>query len=134
VVDGEFDSLGSHQKIIMHFIIDPSYLCSVTIRESGSIFAGKKKLTDEELIRVLKGTDRWESIRDDDHPEFKKLRNQLEAEGFIKTERSWWNGDYVLKEFTVNGAIFKKDEKFYSGAAIKWTVDRKLKDQKEMGS
>ncbi len=102
----------------MKFEIDTQYLTSVTVIEEGSMYAGKKNLTDDELVKVLKGEDRWKSTRSDDHPEFKKLRNELESQGYIKTQRAWWNGDEVLKPFTLNGYKFFKNEKFPCSAAI----------------
>ena len=53
-----------------------------------------------------------------DHPEFDKLRRLLEAEGYVRVERGWWNGDRVLKSFTLNGIRFYKDGKFPSAAAL----------------
>lgn len=113
----------------MNFTIDPSYLCSVTVREEYNIHAGKKSLTDDELVEVLKGNGKWTSVSNKDHDEFTELRNRLERDGFIKTQRGWWNGDRVLKEFSLNGAIFHPDDKFMCGAAIKHDVDWKIKSQ-----
>jgi hypothetical protein len=116
----------------MKFEIDMNSLCDVKIEKEWSMYAHIKQedLTPEQLVKILKGEDRCKSLSHDDHPEFKELRNRLEAEGFIKCERGWWNGDRVLKRFTLNGAIFRKDEKFCSGAAIKWDVEHKQKDKR----
>jgi hypothetical protein len=116
----------------MNFEIDMNSLCSVTIRNSWGMYdhIPLNELTPEQLIKILKGEDRCSSTASDDHPDFKELRNKLEAQGFIKCERGWWNGDRVLKRFTLNGAIFRKDEKFCSGAAIKWDVEHKQKDKR----
>ena len=116
----------------MNFEIDPNSLCNVTIRNEYSMYAHIKQedLTPEQLIKMIKGEDRVKTIGNDDHPDFKELRNKLESQGFIKCERGWWNGDRVLKPFTLNGARFTKDEKFCSGAAIKWDVEHKQKDKK----
>jgi hypothetical protein len=108
----------------MKFTIDPEHLCSVTIHTDYM----KDRPEDEQLIAKLKGH-KFCSTHSEDHPEFAKLRNQLEDEGYIETQSSWWNGDRVLKDFSLNGAIFKKGEKFCSGAAIKWDVDRKIEEQ-----
>lgn len=67
---------------------------------------------------ILKGMGDCSSHGSDDHPEFKKLRDALEEGGFIKTQRGWWNGDSVLKPFSINGAKFSKNEQFPSGAAM----------------
>lgn len=62
-----------------------------------------------------------------DHPEFTKLRDKLEAEGYIQTERTYWNGDRVLKPFMLNGNKFDKGEKFCCASAL----DIKFKVAKE---
>jgi GTP1/Obg family GTP-binding protein len=115
----------------MNFEIDPNSLCQVTIREQYSMYKHIKQedLTPDQVFKIIKGEDICTTTSSDDHPEFKELRNTLEDQGFIKTERTWWNGDRVLKTFTLNGAIFRKGEKFCSGAAIKWDVDHKEKDK-----
>jgi hypothetical protein len=102
----------------MKIEIDPAFLTSVTIHNEWSMFKNKTKLTDDELVKILKGEDRCSSTSSDDHPEFKKVRNQLEKEGYINTWRSCWNGDRVTKAFTFNGAKFKKGEQFPCGAAM----------------
>ena len=115
----------------MRFEIDEKYLCQVNIVKEWGMYdhIPFNELTHEQLIKIIKGEDRYRSTSHDDHPEFSELRNKLEKEGFIKCERGWWNGDRVLKPFTLNGARFRKDEKFCSGAAIKWDVEHKQKDK-----
>lgn len=82
---------------------------------------------EKELIYRLKyggpATSQWF----EDHPEFLKLRDQLEAEGFIKTQRGWSNGDTVLKPFFLNGQKFKKNDKFVCAPAMKWHITSKFK-------
>lgn len=53
-----------------------------------------------------------------DHPKFTELRDKLEKLGFIKTERSFWNGDRVLKSFKLNGMPFKPGERFFCACAM----------------
>lgn len=53
-----------------------------------------------------------------DHPEFTKLRNELGDLGYITIQRSWWNGDKVVKPFKLNGMIFRKGETFPCAAAL----------------
>lgn len=53
-----------------------------------------------------------------DHPKFTEFRDKLEKLGYIKTERSWVNGDRALKPFIVNGMKLKKDDKFCSADAL----------------
>jgi hypothetical protein len=112
-----------------NFTINDAYLCCVSVNRGWSIYDGRTELTDDELVKVLKGEDRCSSLSSDDHPEFAKLREQLGKEEFIRIERGWWNGDYVIKPFSLNGAKFKTSEQFFSGAAIKIAVDRKIKEQ-----
>jgi hypothetical protein len=102
----------------MKFEIDESFLTSVNIYKEWSMFKGKTDLTNDQLIKIIKGEDRCSSLSSDDHPEFKKLREQLGTDGYIEIERRWWNGDHVLKPFTLNGAKFKKGEQFPSGCAM----------------
>lgn len=110
----------------MHFLIDECYLTSISLITEYSIYAGRASLTDEELVRVLQGKDICSTHANADHPEFYKLRCLLEKEGYIRVERRWWNGDSVLKEFTLNGARFNVNEQFQCGAAIKYQLESKL--------
>lgn len=56
------------------------------------------------------------SLGHEDHPSFAKLRNFLEARGYIECYRQCWNGDIVLKEFEFNGYPLKEGDTFYSAA------------------
>lgn len=114
----------------MNFAIDPAYLTEVTVVTYYNPYAIKDSLTPDELLKALKF--QYNSIRStstDDHPEFKILRNKLEEQGYIKIQRHWWNGDTVLKQFTLNGVKFKKNEQFPCGAAIKYTIESKRKER-----
>ena len=113
----------------MNFEIDESFLTSVIEVTYHNYYQNKDILTDEELVKALKYNGNISSMSSDDHPEFKILRNKLEEQGYIKTQRNWWNGDSVLKPFTLNGVKFKKNEQFPSGAAIKYTVQSKRKER-----
>ena len=117
----------------MNFEIDPKSLTDVSIRKEWGAYDHIKQedLTPEQLIKIIKGEDRYSSTGSEDHPEFAELRNILEAQGFIKTQRGWWNGDRVLKPFTLNGARFNKDEKFACGSAIKWDIEHKQLDKRD---
>ena len=53
-----------------------------------------------------------------DHPGFTTLRNKLEKQGYIQIERGWWNGDRVIKPFSLNGFKFKKYDKFPCASAL----------------
>jgi hypothetical protein len=108
----------------MHFTIDESKKFDVTIHSVYSYLENPENPTADDLIKILKGTHQYTSVFNEDSPEFKSLRNQLEAEGYIKCERSWLNGDRVLTPFTLNGVKFEVDGKFCCGGAmsshLKW--------------
>lgn len=79
-----------------------------------------KELTNEQLVDILvngniSSTTLWHEC----HPKFTEFREQLEQEGYIKIERSWSNGDRVLKPFNLNNKTFKKGEQFPCAAAMR---------------
>ena len=105
--------------MIVDFTIDPAYLCSVTIHEEWNTYTKDGRVpTDEELLLILQGKGKCGMTSSADHPEFTRLREHLGAEGYIKIERGWWNGDRVEKEFTLNGRKFKVGDQFSCGGAI----------------
>ena len=53
-----------------------------------------------------------------DHPEFTKMRNRLEKQGYIQIEHGWVNGDRALKPFSLNGVKFKKHDNFPCASAL----------------
>jgi hypothetical protein len=105
----------------MKFEIDESYMRDITIRKEWGVYDHIKHedLTPDQLFRIIKGEDRCTSVGSEDHPEFAKLREQLGSDGFIRIQRSSWNGDMVTKPFTLNGKNFKKNTRFPCGAAMK---------------
>jgi len=105
----------------MDFTLDESCICDVQIKEVYSVFKGRNpdSLTPDELMRILKGTDKMTSVFSKDHPEFNRFREQLGVEGYIRIERGWWNGDRVLKPFTLNGVKFIVGDQFSSACAMK---------------
>jgi len=88
------------------FRIDKKYLKSVDDTRTITFFmpSGQK----------IEGT----TIGTKDHPKFTEFRNKLEKLGYIKTERSWYNGDRALKSFIVNGMKLKKGDKFCCACAL----------------
>lgn len=102
------------------FTIDKAYLTSVTVRTEHKL---KFENTEDGLIKALCYQNNCFSIGSADHPEFTKLREQLGAEGYIKIQRGWWNGDEALKPFKLNGKKFKKGDQFPSACAIKWVLE-----------
>jgi hypothetical protein len=108
--------------MLKQFYIDESFITDVTVRTEYDYVKDRNNPTHEDIIKILKGYDKGYSISSKDHDEFTKLRNQLEAEGYIKTQRSWWNGDRVLKPFYLNGWKFKKNHKFPCASALKSSI------------
>ncbi len=102
----------------MNFIIDPEYLTSVTQKTSLSPFVNKETLTPDELAEALVYENTSYAISTIDHPEFTKLRELLERDRYIYVQRGWWNGDEVLKPFTLNGFKFKRGNRFPCAAAL----------------
>lgn len=103
----------------MDFTIDPEYLCSVHIREEWNQYTRNgREPTPEELLLVLQGKGNYSMGSTDDHPEFKKLREQLGELGYISIYRQCWNGDRVEKPFTLNGLKFKKGDQFSCGSGM----------------
>ncbi|HET8688273.1 MAG TPA: hypothetical protein VFM18_16795 [Methanosarcina sp.] len=110
------------------FELDPAYFTSIPIHKEWGMFDDKESLTDEELLKVIEGKDRCSMHSDADHPEFAALREKLGELGFIKIQRSWWNGDRVLKPFYLNGARFEVGEQFGSAFPCGNTVKYKLQE------
>jgi hypothetical protein len=104
--------------MLKQFIIDEQYICDVMVRTEHDFIKDRNNPTHDDLIKVLKGYDKGLSISNKDHDEFTKLRNQLEELGYIECQRSWWNGDRVLKSFKLNEWTFRKGHKFPSATAL----------------
>jgi hypothetical protein len=103
----------------MDFYIDEAYLTDVMVRTEYPCYNNRTDLTAEELISVIKNPSPMVSVGNKDHPEFAQLREQLERNGYIQVQRSWWNGDRVLKAFQLNDVKFKKHDQFPCAAAMK---------------
>ena len=104
----------------MNFTIDESKKFDVTTRSVYSYLENPENPTADDLIMILKGVHQYVTVINEDSPEFKVLRNKLEAEGYIECQRNWLNGDRVLKPFTLNGVKFEVDGKFCCGAAMNY--------------
>ena len=105
--------------MLREFFIDESYITDVTVRTVTSTLTNPDDPTPEDLIKILKGHHQMISISNRDHDEFTKLRNTLEEQGYIETQRGWWNGDRVIKGFKLNGFPLKKGEKFLCAGAMR---------------
>jgi len=108
----------------MNFEIDPKYVTDVIIHQTYYRHADKTMLTNEQLIEVIKNPVIGKSTSTEDHPEFTRLREQLGEQGYISIERGWWNGDCVLKSFSLNGVQFEPGEKFCCAGAMKLHLER----------
>ena len=114
------------------FTLDPKFFTDVSIRKEWGMYDHKETLTDDELVAILKGEDRCSTTSSNDHPEFNKLRNQLEKLGYIRIDRRCWNGDKVVKPFKLNGALFEKGEQFPCAFPCGTTVEYKFKQENDM--
>jgi hypothetical protein len=114
--------------MLKQFTIDESYIREVTVRTETSTLSNPDDPTHEDLIKILKDHHKMISISNKDHDEFTKLRTKLEELGYIETQRTWWNGDRVLKSFKLNEWTFRKNHKFPCAAAMHHSIDyaRKL--------
>ena len=108
--------------MLRQFTIDEQYICDVTVRTEHDFIKDRNNPTHDDIIKILKGYDKSYSISNKDHDEFTKLRNQLEELGYIKTERSWWNGDRVIKGFRLNEFTLKRGDKFLCAMAMKGSI------------
>lgn len=109
--------------MLRQFTIDEQCITDVTVKTEHDLIKDRNNLTNEDLIKILKGWDRSVSISNKDHDEFTRLRNRLETEGYIETQRNWWNGDRVLKSFKLNEWTFRKGHRFPSAAAMRVSID-----------
>ena len=96
----------THKKPLPQFRLAKKYITNVTKRRKVSLTLKNGETLDGKSLS-------WE-----DHPKFTELRERLEREGYIQIERSWWNGDKVLKPFSLNGMPFKVGYKFCCASAI----------------
>ena len=109
--------------MLRQFVIDEQYITDVTVRQEYDLVKDRDNLTNEDLIKILKGYDKSVSISSKDHDEFTKLRDQLEELGYISTWRSCWNGDRILKSFKLNEWTMRKGRKFPCAAALKNSIE-----------
>ena len=65
-----------------------------------------------------------------DHPYFADTRDFLGNKGYIHIERSWSNGDRVLKPFYFNNVLLEKGDKFMCAAAMYYSHHKNYNDGK----
>ena len=108
--------------MLKQFTIDEQYIVDVTVRTETDMIKDRNNLTNDDLIKIIKGWDKMVSISNKDHDEFTKLREQLGKLGYISIERGWWNGDRILKSFKLNEWVMKKGHKFPCAAAMSVSI------------
>ena len=109
-----------------HFTIDEEYITCVTVVENYSKYrdTATEDLTADDIVSILKHQPvTMTMIRSEDHPEFKELRNRLGELGYIRIERSFINGDRVLRPFSLNEWKFKPDDRFLCAGALRVAID-----------
>ena len=104
--------------MLKQFTIDEQFICDVTVRVVHDFIKDRNNPTHDDLVKILKGYHKIESISNKDHDEFTKLREELGRLGYIEIQRGWWNGDRVLKSFKLNEWTFRKGHKFSCAAAM----------------
>ena len=122
--------------MLRQFTIDEQYITDVRDYREWGMFDNipADELTPEQLFKIIKGEDRCSSLGHHDHDEFTKLRNQLEEQGYITTQRGWSNGDRVIKGFRLNEFTLKKGDKFLSACAMKGAIQfARSRNRKNIG-
>lgn len=113
------------------FTLDDAFICDVPYKR---VINQKPIESNKDLLDAIKQTNVITIRGSDPHPEFERFRFQLEADGYIKVERGWCNGDRVLRPFRLNGCLFKKGETFPCAAAmsIHLRVEKKYRRKKNL--
>jgi hypothetical protein len=92
--------------------IKPEYICAVA---------------DNIICEQTTTGSNWSSSAAVDHPTFARLRTHLEKKGYLATQRSWSNGDVVLKPFYLNDVLFIEGAKFFCASAMLSHLERSEK-------
>lgn len=111
--------------MLKNFNIDPKFFCDIQTKRTYSLLDDPKNPTPDDLIKILKNQHEMIINGTADHPKFAELRNMLEEQGYIRIQKSSWNGDTVLKPFTINQKLkFEVGNQFLCAAAlgIHWQV------------
>ena len=98
------------------FEIDPKLLKSVTVVKN--VHIGYDDQLSPDLAMLFKGEHNVTMTSSEDTDEFTALRKELGQLGYIQVQRGWVNGDYVLKPFTLNGKLFRREDQFPCAAAL----------------
>ena len=98
------------------FFIDHDHLSEVP-HDHVTYTVNMENPSNEDLLKILKNEHRIVTQGFKDHPEFVRLRDELEELGYIKTERNSHNGDRVCMPFTLNGYKFEAGDAFLCATA-----------------
>lgn len=90
------------------YFIKPEFLCDVP----------------DEIVYYSPDGKRFSSAGSVDHPSFTRLREHLASKGLIEIQRSWRNGDSVVKSFYLNNYLMLPGDKFACAAAMQYTLKR----------
>jgi len=111
----------------MKFYIDINYVTSITVTTEHKLRQQPDETEADFLVRKLSSSANvMRSISTEDHPEFTALRERLGAEGYITIQRSFWNGDRVIKPFELNDVKFFHNDTFYCGSAMPIKLKRRI--------
>ena len=113
------------EMTLAKFYLDESAMVDQYYKETVNPYAGRDDLTDEELLKAIAGHGIYTVSGSRDHPDFAALRDLLEEQGFITTQRNCWNGDRVVKPFLLNGVEFKEGAKFPCAVAMRHHIEWK---------
>lgn len=113
--------------MIDEFEIDTEFLVSITVHRDINPWQGKTQLSSEELLESLRWNNKSSVASSEDHPKFSALRNALGERGLLRIERSWANGDRVIKPFKLNGITFNPGDAFPCAGAMKFCLNSKQK-------
>lgn len=103
---------------VPEFVLSEQWMTSVQEVETRSLLTNPANPTPEDLFKIIKGEHQMTITSHGDHPQFAEFRWELEREGFIEVQRSWSNGDRVLKLFKLNGVLFDVGSQFPCAAAM----------------
>jgi len=109
--------------MLKQFFIDETFICDVSTVTITCLLENPDNPTPDDIIRILKGHDKIVSTSSGDHEQFAQLRDQLEQQGYIETQRQWWNGDRVIKSFKLNEWTFRRGHKCPCAAAMSSSIN-----------
>lgn len=91
---------------MINFNIKREHLRAIHKNKIEYVCPPDREPTSDETLRILKhGNIKSSVMWEEESPEFTKLREHLGNEGYIEIERGWYNGDSVLRPFTLNNSM-----------------------------